>query len=35
MTMEPLHVDEWTQRLVAGRENELENLVHALERGRS
>ena len=26
MTMEPMHDDEWTQRLVAGRENELDNL---------
>jgi uncharacterized protein YndB with AHSA1/START domain len=35
MTMEPLHDDEWTQRLVAGRENELDNLAQALERGHS
>jgi hypothetical protein len=26
MTMEPMHDEEWTQRLVAGRENELANL---------
>jgi uncharacterized protein YndB with AHSA1/START domain len=26
MTMEPLHDAEWTQRLVAGRGNELDNL---------
>jgi uncharacterized protein YndB with AHSA1/START domain len=26
MTMEPLHDDEWTQRLVAGRGNVLDNL---------
>lgn len=27
MTMEPLHDVEWTQRLIAGRENELANLA--------
>ncbi|MFL5912813.1 MAG: SRPBCC domain-containing protein [Gaiellaceae bacterium] len=27
MTVEPLHDEEWTQRLVAGRENELDNLA--------
>lgn len=27
MQMEPLHDDVWTQRLVAGRENELANLA--------
>jgi uncharacterized protein YndB with AHSA1/START domain len=27
MTMDRLHDDEWTQRLVAGRENELDNLA--------
>ena len=27
MTMEAMHNDEWTQRLVAGRTNELENLA--------
>jgi len=26
MTVEPMHDDDWTQRLVAGRENELDNL---------
>jgi hypothetical protein len=26
MSMEPLHDDVWTERLVAGRTNELENL---------
>jgi uncharacterized protein YndB with AHSA1/START domain len=31
MRMEPLHDEEWTQRLVAGRENELENLARLLE----
>jgi uncharacterized protein YndB with AHSA1/START domain len=30
MQMEPLHDDEWTQRLVAGRENELDNLAKLL-----
>jgi uncharacterized protein YndB with AHSA1/START domain len=27
MTIEPMHDEEWTQRLVAGRENELDNLA--------
>jgi uncharacterized protein YndB with AHSA1/START domain len=31
MTMEPLHDEEWTQRLVAGRESELANLAQILE----
>ena len=31
MTMEPLHDDVWTQRLVAGRENELDNLGRVLD----
>lgn len=26
MTVEPMHDDDWTQRLVAGRGNELDNL---------
>jgi uncharacterized protein YndB with AHSA1/START domain len=30
MTVDPLHDEEWTQRLVAGRSNELENLGRAL-----
>lgn len=30
MTMEPLHDEEWTQRLVAGRANELDNLAALL-----
>jgi len=30
MTVEPLHDDVWTQRLVAGRENELDNLARLL-----
>jgi uncharacterized protein YndB with AHSA1/START domain len=34
MTMEPLHDEEWTQRLVAGRENELDNLARVVERRR-
>jgi uncharacterized protein YndB with AHSA1/START domain len=34
MTMERMHDKEWTERLVAGRENELDNLAKALsERG--
>lgn len=31
MRMEPLHDDIWTERLVAGRTNELENLAHLVE----
>jgi uncharacterized protein YndB with AHSA1/START domain len=31
MTMEALHDDEWTQRLVAGRRNELDNLAALIE----
>jgi uncharacterized protein YndB with AHSA1/START domain len=31
MTMEPLHDEEWTQRLVAGRTGELESLARLLE----
>jgi uncharacterized protein YndB with AHSA1/START domain len=30
MTIEPLHDHDWTQRLVMGRENELDNLAQAL-----
>jgi hypothetical protein len=30
MTVDPLHDEEWTQRLVAGRENELDNLAKVL-----
>jgi hypothetical protein len=30
MTVEPLHDDTWTQRLLHGRANELENLGHLL-----
>lgn len=30
MRMEPMHDHEWTQRLVAGRTNELENLAREL-----
>ena len=30
MTTDPLHDDEWTQRLVAGRENELASLERVL-----
>jgi uncharacterized protein YndB with AHSA1/START domain len=32
MAMEPLHDAEWTQRLVAGRSNELDNLAAVLDR---
>ncbi len=31
MTMEPLHDEVWTQRLVTGRENELNNLASVIE----
>jgi uncharacterized protein YndB with AHSA1/START domain len=30
MTVDPLHDEEWTQRLVAGRSNELDNLAAVL-----
>jgi len=32
MTMEPLHDEVWTQRLVMGRENELNNLARVIDR---
>jgi len=32
MTMEPLHDEVWTQRLVMGRENELDNLARVIDR---
>ena len=32
MTIEPMHDDVWTQRLVAGRENELDNLGRLIAR---
>jgi uncharacterized protein YndB with AHSA1/START domain len=32
MIMEPLHDEEWTQRLVAGRSNELDNLARLVGR---
>jgi uncharacterized protein YndB with AHSA1/START domain len=32
MTVAPMHEDVWTQRLVAGRENELANLAAVLAR---
>jgi uncharacterized protein YndB with AHSA1/START domain len=32
MTVEPMHDEEWTQRLVAGRANELDNLGRLLAR---
>ena len=31
MTMDSLHDETWTQRLVMGRENELENLARVIE----
>ena len=34
MEMESMHDDEWTQRLVAGRTNELDNLAKVIERRR-
>lgn len=30
MTVEPMHDEEWTQRMLAGRRNELENLARVL-----
>jgi uncharacterized protein YndB with AHSA1/START domain len=30
MTVEPMHDDVWTQRLIMGRENELDNLARQL-----
>lgn len=35
MTIEPLHDDVWTDRLVAGRTNELENLAAVIAQRRS
>jgi uncharacterized protein YndB with AHSA1/START domain len=32
MTVEPMHDDVWTERLVAGRGNELDNLAAAIAR---
>jgi len=32
MHMETLHDDVWTERLIAGRTNELENLAHLVEK---
>jgi len=34
MTMEPMHDEVWTQRLVMGRGNELDNLAKVTERQR-
>ena len=34
MTVEPLHDAEWTQRLVAGRSNELDNLTKVIGKKR-
>ena len=31
MAVEPLHDDEWTGRLVAGRNNELDNLARVVD----
>jgi uncharacterized protein YndB with AHSA1/START domain len=35
MTVDAMHDDEWTQRLVMGRENELDNLAKVIDRKRS
>src|SRR5919201_5737097 len=35
MTVEAMHDEEWTQRLLAGRANELDNLATLVERGRA
>jgi hypothetical protein len=32
MTVEEMHDKEWTQRLLAGRSNELDNLATLVER---
>lgn len=32
-TIQPLHSEEWTGRLVAGRENEMNSLAKALKDG--
>ena len=34
MTFDAMHDDEWTQRLVMGRENELDNLGRLIENRR-
>ena len=33
MTVDPMHDEEWTARLVAGRSNELDNLAEVLQSG--
>jgi len=35
MTVDAMHDDEWTQRLVMGRENELDNLAKVIDRRQS
>ena len=35
MTAEPMHDEEWTQRLVMGRSNELDNLAKLIEQRRA
>jgi uncharacterized protein YndB with AHSA1/START domain len=35
MTIEPMHDDDWTQRLIAGRTNELDNLGRLIARDTS
>jgi uncharacterized protein YndB with AHSA1/START domain len=32
MTVDPMHDETWTQRILAGRNNELDNLERAIER---
>ncbi len=34
MSMEPMHDEDWTQRLIAGRTNELDNLAKLIEEQR-
>ena len=34
MTVDPMHDEVWTQRLVMGRENELDNLAQVIDRKR-
>lgn len=35
MQVDPMHDDEWTERLLMGRENELDNLARVIERSRA
>jgi len=35
MTVDPMHDEVWTERLVMGRENELDNLAKVIDRNRA